>query len=175
MFQFDESLQAFWLDLETQPFPIVMQDVYGTDNTDIIVPLAPCIYCMTDYTLVRKQIGGMPTSLPYQSAASFMNKTKKQMAFENQANLKFDDQQRKNAPIRVWGKLGWPNMIERGPLGLTIECEYWWNAAGHSSMPLLGERKTNFPVKIKEILELTTNKEVTTLLLESVASLAGLI
>ena len=55
LFQFDDSLQAFWLDLETQPSPMLTPDVYGNDETDIRVPLAPCVYRMTDYTLAKKE------------------------------------------------------------------------------------------------------------------------
>jgi hypothetical protein len=56
-------------------------------------------------------IGGMPVILP----RPFHDK-KKQMAFENQQNLKFDDQGGNGAPPSGCGKLGCAN-IEMGQPG----------------------------------------------------------
>jgi hypothetical protein len=59
LFHYDESLQAFLFDLKTQQrratTPILTRDLFGNEDTDILVPLAPCVYRMTDYTLAKKE------------------------------------------------------------------------------------------------------------------------
>lgn len=53
-FLFDESQEAFLFDSSTQA-PSLVDDVNGNLNTDINVPLAPCVYRMTDYTYAKKE------------------------------------------------------------------------------------------------------------------------
>lgn len=57
LFIFDETTKSFHFDL-TSPDAIharIGPDTHGNDNVDIIVPLAPCAYRMTDYTYSKKE------------------------------------------------------------------------------------------------------------------------
>ena len=54
LFQFDESLDAFLFD-HSNTTPRLTQDAHGNADTDILVPLPPCAYRMTDYTLAKKE------------------------------------------------------------------------------------------------------------------------
>jgi len=57
LFIFDETTKSFHFDL-TSPDAIharLGRDTNGNDNVDIIVPLAPCAYRMTDYTYSKKE------------------------------------------------------------------------------------------------------------------------
>ncbi len=54
LFHYEESLDAFLFDLSIDT-PRYVEDVYGNPNTDILVPLAPCAYRLTDYTLAKKE------------------------------------------------------------------------------------------------------------------------
>jgi len=54
IFHYDESLDAFIFDHSNAP-PCLTSDKYGNADTDILVPLAPCAYRMTDYTLAKKE------------------------------------------------------------------------------------------------------------------------
>jgi len=51
LFQFDESLDAFVLDVSQTTPRLVMED---HTTVIVVVPLAPCVYRMTDYMLQRK-------------------------------------------------------------------------------------------------------------------------
>lgn len=55
LFHYDESQEAFLFDLSSTATPILAEDPYGHADTDIVVPLAPCVYRMTDYTLAKKE------------------------------------------------------------------------------------------------------------------------
>mmetsp|Transcript_29693 Transcript_29693/g.59406 ORF Transcript_29693/g.59406 Transcript_29693/m.59406 type:complete len:867 (-) Transcript_29693:53-2653(-) len=57
LFIFNTELEAFQFDLST---PEVVNarlspDRHGNEDVDIIVPLAPCVYRMTDYTYAKKE------------------------------------------------------------------------------------------------------------------------
>ena len=58
-FSFDADLQAFLFfaesDSPTGFAPALAPDKYGNPDTDIIIPLAPCIYRLTDYTFAKKE------------------------------------------------------------------------------------------------------------------------
>mmetsp|Transcript_37504 Transcript_37504/g.78563 ORF Transcript_37504/g.78563 Transcript_37504/m.78563 type:complete len:883 (+) Transcript_37504:154-2802(+) len=57
LFVFDETTKSFHFDV-TSPNAIharLSPDTHGNDNVDIIVPLAPCAYRMTDYTYSKKE------------------------------------------------------------------------------------------------------------------------
>jgi hypothetical protein len=62
---------------------------------------------------------------------------KKQMAFENQQDLKFNDQGGINDLPSDHGKLDTHNM-EMPPVAHFWECQCWWNGS-HSSCPQCGE------------------------------------
>jgi hypothetical protein len=55
LFHYDESQEAFLFDLSSTATPILAEDSYGQADTDIVVPLAPCVYRMTDHTLAKKE------------------------------------------------------------------------------------------------------------------------
>jgi DNA replication protein DnaC len=56
LFHYDETLEAFVLDHSTMNGgPKLVPDKYGHNDTDICIPLAPCVYRMTDYTLAKKE------------------------------------------------------------------------------------------------------------------------
>ena len=57
LFQYEESIEAFYFvhDNPTLLNPRLCDDAYGNVDTDIRVPLAPCVYRMTDYTLAKKE------------------------------------------------------------------------------------------------------------------------
>jgi len=52
LFDFDSSNDAFLFDL-TKQSPCLTADGCGNGDTDILVPLAPCVYRMTDYTIAK--------------------------------------------------------------------------------------------------------------------------
>jgi DNA replication protein DnaC len=55
LFHYDVSQEAFLFDLSSAATPILAKDAYGQADIDIVVPLAPCVYRMTDYTLAKKE------------------------------------------------------------------------------------------------------------------------
>lgn len=56
LFIYDEALEAFLFSFQEQDTsPAWIDDVHGNNNTDLLVPLAPCVYRMTDYTLAKKE------------------------------------------------------------------------------------------------------------------------
>jgi len=59
LFHYDESLDAFLFDhsnnYATTTAPRLTQDGTGNPDTNILVPLAPCVYRMCDYTLAKKE------------------------------------------------------------------------------------------------------------------------
>jgi ATPase family associated with various cellular activities (AAA) len=59
LFQYDESLQAFLFDPtshQQQPQqPTLVEDPNGNVDTNVSVPLAPCIYRLTDYTYAKQE------------------------------------------------------------------------------------------------------------------------
>ncbi|CAB9527803.1 AAA family ATPase [Seminavis robusta] len=54
LFHYDESLESFLMDLN-KITPLLTTDAHGNPDTDILVPLAPCVYRMCDYTLAKKE------------------------------------------------------------------------------------------------------------------------
>jgi len=54
LFHYEESKEAFLFDL-SKTTPSLIADKHGNADTDILVPLAPCVYRMTDYTLQKKE------------------------------------------------------------------------------------------------------------------------
>lgn len=54
LFHFIPEKEEFLFDLNKQE-PILTEDKFGNADVDILVPLAPCIYRMTDYTIAKKQ------------------------------------------------------------------------------------------------------------------------
>ena len=54
LFDFDSSKEHFLFDLSKQT-PSLIEDKQGNTDTDILVPLAPCVYRMTDYTIAKKE------------------------------------------------------------------------------------------------------------------------
>jgi len=54
LFHFDAEKEHFLFDLTKQQ-PMLTADSNGNENVDILVPLAPCVYRMTDYTIAKKQ------------------------------------------------------------------------------------------------------------------------
>ena len=55
LFHYDQALDAFLWDLSLDVLPTFIPDQYGNADTNIQVPLAPCIYRLTDYTLAKKE------------------------------------------------------------------------------------------------------------------------
>ncbi|KAL3930045.1 MAG: hypothetical protein SGBAC_011944 [Bacillariaceae sp.] len=54
LFHFEAEKEQFLFDLTKQE-PILTDDANGNADVDILVPLAPCVYRMTDYTIAKKQ------------------------------------------------------------------------------------------------------------------------
>lgn len=54
LFVYDESLDSFLVN-HSKDTPCLTQDDHGNADTNILVPLAPCVYRMTDYTLAKKE------------------------------------------------------------------------------------------------------------------------
>eukprot|EP00934_Nitzschia_sp_Nitz4_P000117 Nitzschia sp. Nitz4//scaffold13_size275219//17585//20152//NITZ4_000837-RA/size275219-processed-gene-0.122-mRNA-1//-1//CDS//3329535903//117//frame0 len=54
LFDYDESLEAFLFDI-TKDQALLVPDVHGNEGTDILIPLAPCAYRLTDYTFAKKE------------------------------------------------------------------------------------------------------------------------
>lgn len=54
LFHYDAEKEEFLFDLTKQE-PMLTADSNGNENVDILVPLAPCVYRMTDYTIAKKQ------------------------------------------------------------------------------------------------------------------------
>lgn len=59
-FVYNETLDAFLFfstpDQQPSSFTVrLVPDQFGNDTTDILVPLAPCIYRLTDYTIAKKE------------------------------------------------------------------------------------------------------------------------
>ena len=54
LYHYEESIESFLFDFSNTT-PRLTSDAYGNQNTDIMVPLSPCIYRMTDYTLAKKE------------------------------------------------------------------------------------------------------------------------
>ena len=54
LFHYEESLDAFLFD-HSKTTPKLTPDAHGNADTDILVPLPPCAYRMTDYTLAKKE------------------------------------------------------------------------------------------------------------------------
>lgn len=54
LFHYDEALEAFLLN-HSNTVPKLTDDHHGNSDTDILVPLPPCVYRMTDYTLAKKE------------------------------------------------------------------------------------------------------------------------
>ncbi|KAL7573806.1 hypothetical protein ACA910_007832 [Epithemia clementina (nom. ined.)] len=54
LFHYEESLEAFLFDFANET-PRLTRDASGNMQTDILVPLPPCVYRMTDYTLAKKE------------------------------------------------------------------------------------------------------------------------
>jgi hypothetical protein len=58
-FSYDSTLQAFLFfgagDTVDSFAPKLVPDLHGQADTDILVPLAPCMYRMTDYTFAKKE------------------------------------------------------------------------------------------------------------------------
>ena len=54
LFHYDESVQGFLFDFSNST-PRLTRDAHGNEQTDILVPLPPCVYRMTDYTLAKKE------------------------------------------------------------------------------------------------------------------------
>eukprot|EP00978_Attheya_sp_CCMP212_P042804 scaffold267418_cov47-Attheya_sp.AAC.1 len=54
LFHFDPEQDSFLVDLSNST-PRLVRDQYGNPETDILVPLAPCVYRMTDYTLAKQE------------------------------------------------------------------------------------------------------------------------
>eukprot|EP00980_Cylindrotheca_fusiformis_P021708 scaffold8535_cov132-Cylindrotheca_fusiformis.AAC.16 len=54
LFHYDSEKEYFLFDLSKQE-PLLVSDKFGNENVDVLVPLAPCVYRMTDYTIAKKQ------------------------------------------------------------------------------------------------------------------------
>jgi len=59
-FSFDASLNAFLFFGEGDggnaiPSPVLVDDAHGNLATDILIPLAPCIYRLADYTMAKRE------------------------------------------------------------------------------------------------------------------------
>lgn len=54
LFHYDQSLAAFLFD-HMATTPKLAADQHGNADTDILVPLTPCVYRVTDYTLAKKE------------------------------------------------------------------------------------------------------------------------
>lgn len=54
LFHFEPEKESFLFDLSKQT-PLLTTDKFGNADVDILVPLAPCVYRMTDYTIAKKQ------------------------------------------------------------------------------------------------------------------------
>jgi len=54
LFHFDSSKEVFLFDL-SKDTPCRVEDRYKNADTDILIPLAPCIYRLTDYTFAKKE------------------------------------------------------------------------------------------------------------------------
>ncbi|KAL7542307.1 hypothetical protein ACHAWF_007148, partial [Thalassiosira exigua] len=55
-FAYDPSLASFTFDLSPPSLaPRRSSDAFGNDDVDVVVPLAPCAYRMTDHTLAKKE------------------------------------------------------------------------------------------------------------------------
>lgn len=54
LFHFEAEKEQFLFDLTKQE-PMLTNDTNGNADVDILVPLAPCVYRMTDYTIAKKQ------------------------------------------------------------------------------------------------------------------------
>lgn len=54
LFQFDADLHAFLFD-HSKETPCLVKDQHGNEATDIFIPLAPCMYRLTDYTFAQKE------------------------------------------------------------------------------------------------------------------------
>jgi len=56
LFVYDETLDSFLLNHSAdKAAPKLTTDDHGNADTDILVPLPPCVYRMTDYTLAKKE------------------------------------------------------------------------------------------------------------------------
>lgn len=55
LFHYEETLDAFLLNHTQNTTPRLTTDAHGNADTDILVPLPPCVYRMTDYTLAKKE------------------------------------------------------------------------------------------------------------------------
>lgn len=53
-FRYDASEEAFLFDMSSTT-PHLTEDKHGNAITDIVVPLAPCVYRMTDYTISKQE------------------------------------------------------------------------------------------------------------------------
>jgi hypothetical protein len=54
LFLYDSEREQFLFDL-TKQTPLLIADEFGNSDCDILVPIAPCVYRMTDYTIAKKQ------------------------------------------------------------------------------------------------------------------------
>lgn len=54
LFHYESGKEHFLFDLSKQE-PLLTADKFGNAEVDILVPLAPCVYRMTDYTIAKKQ------------------------------------------------------------------------------------------------------------------------
>lgn len=54
LFHCESEKEHFLFDLSKQE-PLLAADIFGNADVDILVPLAPCVYRMTDYTIAKKQ------------------------------------------------------------------------------------------------------------------------
>ena len=56
LFHYEESIDAFLFDLQPQQQePILVADAFGNVDADVSVPLAPCLYRLTDYTFAKHE------------------------------------------------------------------------------------------------------------------------
>mmetsp|Transcript_58525 Transcript_58525/g.143179 ORF Transcript_58525/g.143179 Transcript_58525/m.143179 type:complete len:877 (+) Transcript_58525:96-2726(+) len=56
IFIYDTDIESFLFNFSNkEPAPTLVTDQYGNQSVDILVPLAPCVYRMTDYTFAKKQ------------------------------------------------------------------------------------------------------------------------